>query len=182
MACHRLFALRALRLCGHWRGAYNNLGRPDKLAAQAVDASAPDRARVCLCTCLSLPLSVSVSLCVSLCVWTSGGCSAGRAGSPVRKLSVVRDGKRTAAGARPEDRLHLHAAHDSPVFALRSREVPGSKAEGPRAKSRENYANSARFRLRDQTCLSYGPCQTPTLWFCWALKEGRARFRHKIAC
>ncbi|CAE7662498.1 TOP3B [Symbiodinium sp. CCMP2592] len=43
------------------RGAYNNLGRPDKLAAQAVDASAPDR---------------------------PSGCSAGRAGSHVVKCGT----------------------------------------------------------------------------------------------
>ncbi|CAE6936958.1 TOP3B, partial [Symbiodinium sp. CCMP2456] len=28
-----------------------------------------------------------------------------------------------------------------------------------------NYAKE-KFRVWDQTCLSYGPCQTPTLWFC----------------
>lgn len=69
------------------RGAYNNLGRPDKLAAQAVDARQ------------ELDLKIG-------CIFT-----------------------------RLMTRQYLRYAVE-------------------------------KFRLRDQTCLSYGPCQTPTLWFC----------------
>ncbi|CAJ1376130.1 unnamed protein product [Effrenium voratum] len=69
------------------KGAYNNLGRPDKLAAQAVDARQ------------ELDLKIG-------CIFT-----------------------------RLMTRQYLRHAID-------------------------------KFRLRDQTCLSYGPCQTPTLWFC----------------
>ncbi|CAK9071692.1 unnamed protein product [Durusdinium trenchii] len=69
------------------KGAFNNLGRPDKLQAQSVDARQ------------ELDLKIG-------CIFT-----------------------------RLMTRQYLRYAVD-------------------------------KFRLRDQTCLSYGPCQTPTLWFC----------------
>ncbi|CAJ1349592.1 unnamed protein product [Effrenium voratum] len=36
-----------------------------------------------------------------------------------------------------------------------------------------------KFRVWDQTCLSYGPCQTPTLWFCVERHKEIERFRHQ---
>ena len=78
---------------------------------------------VCDCACVCAPVcggSVRPSICVSVggyLRWMLGrtGCFG---------CYEVWKGNRRAAGARPEDRLHLHAAHDSPVFALRNREVP----------------------------------------------------------
>ena len=59
-------------------------------------------------------------------------------------------------------------------------------AQGPRGREREARASSQprdwakeKFRVWDQTCLSYGPCQTPTLWFCVERHKEIERFRHQ---
>ncbi|CAE7473243.1 unnamed protein product [Symbiodinium natans] len=41
-----------------------------------------------------------------------------------------------------------------------------------------NFAKE-KFRVWDQTCLSYGPCQTPTLWFCVERHKEIEQFRRQ---
>ena len=183
MACHRLFALRALRFlralerCLQQLGPAGQAGGPSRGLPQLQTGQGSVSVPVCLCLCLCL------CLCVCLCV-CGPQVDARQDGLVRRFASCLLCG--TGSAQRQELDLKIGCIFTRLMtrqylrYAVEKSLDPKPRGRGQKAVRTMRILRGSAWR--DQTCLSYGPCQTPTLWFCWALKEGRARFRHKIAC